>query len=290
MQRLLIIGAGDVAQRLLPEIHRRYRRIYVLLRRPEAAAAWRAQGVIPVWGDLDDYHSLQRLAGLADQVLHLAPPPDSGVFDSRTRHLALALSCRGSLPHRFGYISTSGVYGDCQGARVPETRPPRPLTARGQRRLDAERTLRQWAGPRGIRLSILRTPGIYAIDRLPLQRLHNATPLLLSQDDSYSNHIHADDLARLAALSLWRGKPGRVYHACDSQPMKMGEYFDLVADYAGLPRAPRLPRVEVEARLSPMQLSFLRESRQLDNRRLRTELRVHLRYPSVHVLLQKQAK
>lgn len=286
MQRLLIIGAGDVAQRLPPEMLQRYQRVYVLVRCAEAAADWRAKGIIPISGDLDDYRSLKRLAGLAQQVIHLAPPPDGGTHDTRTRHLTLALSQRGSVPYRFSYISTSGVYGDCRGERVQETRPPRPVTARGERRLQAERTLRHWARQRRIRLGILRAPGIYARDRLPLQRLHNHTPALLPAEDSYSNHIHADDLARLAILALWRTRPCRVYHASDDQPLKMGDYFDQVADYAGLPRPPRLSRAELAGRVSALQMSFLAESRQLDNRRLREELRANLRYPTVGRLLE----
>lgn len=285
MQRLLIIGAGDVAQRLPPEILQRYQRVYVLVRRAEAAAAWRAKGVIPIIGDLDDYRSLKRLAGLAQQVIHLAPPPNSGTHDTRTRHLTLALSHRGSVPYRFSYISTSGVYGDCQGERVAETRPPKPVTARGERRLDAERTLRRWAQARHIRLGILRAPGIYALDRLPLQRLHNLTPALLPEEDSFSNHIHADDLAQLALLTLWRTRSCRIYHASDDQPLKMGDYFDRVADYAGLPRPPRLSRAELTSRVSALQMSFLNESRQLDNKRLHKELRAKLHYPTVISLL-----
>ncbi len=288
MQRLLIIGAGDVAQRLAPEILQRYQRVYVLLRRAEAAAAWRAKGAIPIIGDLDDYRSLKRLAGLAQQVIHLAPPPDSGTRDTRTRHLALALSYRGSLPYRFSYISTSGVYGDCHGEWVQESRPPLPATARGKRRLHAERTLRNWARRRHIRLGILRAPGIYALDRLPLQRLQQHTPALVAAEDSYSNHIHADDLAQLALLALWRARPGRIYHASDDQPLKMGDYFDRVADYAGLPRPPRLSRAELASQVSAMQMSFLNESRRLDNTRLRRELRARLRYPSVERLLGRE--
>jgi nucleoside-diphosphate-sugar epimerase len=139
-------------------------------------------------------------------------------------------------------------------------------------------------------VSILRAPGIYAADRLPLERLRQGTPALAPQDDVYTNHIHADDLAHLALLALLRGRSGRAYNASDDTHMKMGEYFDLVADAFGLPRAPRLPRAELEQAVSPMLLSFMSESRRLDNRRIRRELKARLRHPRVEEAVREMAR
>lgn len=280
MQKLLIVGCGDVARRALPLLTRRYK-VYALLRNASEGAAWRQGGATPLEADLDRPESLKRLAGLADLVLHLAPPPDKGRRDSRTRHLLAALGSAKSLPQGLVYISTSGVYGDCGGARVDETRPPRPATARGARRLDAEHTLRAWGARTGVRVSILRAPGIYAADRLPLARLQAGTPALAPGDDVHTNHIHADDLARLCAAALVRGRANRIYNASDDSAMKMGDYFDRVADAFALPRPPRLARAEAEKILSPLQLSFMSESRRLDNHRLKAELRFRLDYPRV---------
>ncbi len=280
MKRILIVGSGDVASRALPWLTRRFR-VYALARSAETCAALRAAGAVPVRADLDDRRSLMRLAGLADAVLHFAPPPASGDGDPRTKRLLAALGAGGSLPQRLVYISTTGVYGDCAGAIVDETRPCRPLSARARRRVDAERRLRAFGRRGGVRVSILRAPGIYAAERLPLERLRRADPVLAAADEVQTNHIHADDLARIACMALFRAPAGRVYNAVDDSALKMGDYFDAVADAFGLPRPPRLERAAIVQRLSPLTLSFMSESRRLDNRRLKRELRLRLRHPTV---------
>ena len=182
---------------------------------------------------------------------------------------------------RLVYASTTGVYGDCAGALIDETRPVQPSNARAKRRTAAERRLRQ-ANARGIvAASIVRIPGIYARERLPLARIEQAKPALVGEDDVYTNHIHADDLATIMLRAAVRGRIGRVVHASDDTVLKMGDYFDRVADAFGLARVPRITRETAERTLDPMVLSFMRESRRLSNRRLKRELRVTLRYPSV---------
>ena len=289
MRRLLIVGCGDVALRAAPLLARRYR-LYGLCHRPEQRPALRERGITPVAGDLDDLARLRRLAGLAQDVLHLAPPPPRGLRDPRTAHLLAALGGRGSLPRRLLYISTSGVYGDCRGALVPETRRVSPETDRARRRVDAERRLRAFQRRTGARVSILRVPGIYAANRLPLARLKAGTPALARDEDSHSNHVHADDLARICAVALRKGRPGRVYHAVDESCLRMGDYFDAVADACDLPRPPRVTWAVARARLSPELLSFMGESRQLSGVRLRKELGVRLRYPTVQSALDEIAQ
>jgi nucleoside-diphosphate-sugar epimerase len=261
---------------------RRRSRIYALSHSPQRLAPLRAIGVTPIPGDLDRPASLGPLAGLAHEVVHFAPPPDRGARDTRTAHLIAALGKRSSLPQQFVYISTSGVYGDCNGELVAETRPPRPQTERAQRRADAERQLRAWGKRSGVRVSILRVPGIYAANRLPLARLERGTPALNTEDDAFVNHVHADDLARIVVAALHRGSPGRTYNAADDAPIKMGDYFDLVAERFGLARPPRLTRAEADHLIPANQLSFMNESRRLVNRRLKRELRLQLRYPTVY--------
>ena len=255
--------------------------MFAALRDPARFAFWRESGARPIAADLDRPNSLQRLAGLADIVLHFAPPPDHGLVDPRTRRLLAALMRGKSLPQRLVYISTSGIYGDCAGSRVDETRRLNPQTERARRRVDAERQLRRFGAARPVRVSILRAPGIYAADRLPLERLRKGVPALRAEDDVFTNHIHADDLARLACYALRFGRANRCYNASDDTPLKMAEYFDFVADRFGLPRTPRVSRSEAQSTLSPLQLSFMGESRRLDNRRIKTELRAKLRYPQV---------
>jgi nucleoside-diphosphate-sugar epimerase len=291
MKRLLIVGCGDVGLRLIPLVrarHRVYARVYALTRDAAQCAPLRALGVTPIIGDLDKPQSLSAIAGIAHDVVHLAPPPANGTTDTRTAHLIAALVTRrkaknnqSSLPQHFVYISTSGVYGDCAGEVVPETRPAHPQTARAQRRVDAERRLRAWGVRSGVQVSILRVPGIYAADRLPLARLERGTPALRDEDDSYVNHVHADDLARMVIAALHHATPGRAYNAVDDLPQKMGDYFDLVADRHGLSRPPRIARSEAAYVIPENMLSFMRESRRLSNQRIKQELRFRLRYPSV---------
>ncbi|WP_237247598.1 SDR family oxidoreductase [Sideroxyarcus emersonii] len=287
MKRLLIIGCGDIARRVIPLLAGRYRTC-ALIRTGARGKELRTQGIMPILGDLDERASLARLAGLADIVLHLAPPPNAGTFDTRTRHLLAALS-GGRPPERFVYISTSGVYGDCGGAAVGETRAIHPQNARAQRRADAERQIRRWARRNGVEASILRVPGIYAAERLPLERLRAGTPAFVAAEDGYTNHIHADDLARIVVAALRRGRANRVYHASDDSELKMGDYFDAVADAHGLPRPSRISRAEAQRVLPESLLSFMNESRRLTNERMKRELKVVLRYPTVAVALQSFA-
>jgi nucleoside-diphosphate-sugar epimerase len=185
------------------------------------------------------------------------------------------------LPRRFVYISTSGVYGDCGGARVEESRPVNPRTVRAARRVDAERAVTEWGDAAGVKTTILRVPGIYATDRLPVERLARGTPVLRAEDDVYTNHIHADDLARACVAALWRGRAQRVVNVSDASALKMGDYFDLAADLYGLPRPPRLARDAARAQLPLSLLSFMGESRRLQTQRMAQELRLRLRYPTV---------
>ena len=274
--RLLILGCGDVGMRLLPLVRERFR-VFAVTSNPERCGQLRAAGAIPMIADLDMPHTLRRLSGLARHVVHLAPPQSEGLQDTRTRHLAAVLPPGA----RVVYVSTTGVYGDCGGALIDETRTVAPHNARARRRVDAEQVLRAWALRAGGGVSILRVPGIYARERLPLRRLEQGTPALLADEDVFTNHIHADDLARIVAAALYRGLPGRVYHAVDDTHMKMADYFDTVADAFGLARPPRVARAELAACVSPMLLSFMSESRRMANRRIKQELGVRLLHPLV---------
>ena len=278
--RLLIVGCGDVGMRVLKLLQGRWP-VLALTSNPERRAELRAADARPLLGNLDDPASLGRLAGLVDRVLHLAPPRAQGRDDLRTAALLQALA-RGRPPASIVYASTSGVYGDCGGARFDESRPVAPGTDRALRRVAAERRLRVFGAQFGSRISLLRVPGIYASDREgghPRERLVRGSPVLRREEDVYTNHIHADDLARACVAALFRGLPQRAVHVCDDSELLMGDYFDLAADLCGMSRPPRVERTEAARLMSAMQLSFMSESRRLNNTRLKTELRLKLRYP-----------
>ncbi|OWQ49109.1 NAD(P)-dependent oxidoreductase [Roseateles noduli] len=279
--RLLIVGCGDVGMRVLRQLAGRWT-VFALTSSAARVDALRAAGAIPLIGNLDDPATLGRLAGLADRVLHLAPPAAQGRTDERTRRLLQALS-RSAIPAHLVYASTSGVYGDCGGARIDETRATNPSNDRAWRRVDAEDQLRQWGRVTGAQVTILRVPGIYAFDREgghPRERLGKGLPVLAREDDVYTNHIQADDLARACLLALMRGPTQRILHASDDSELLMGDYFELAASLCGLPPPARVTRAEAPGVFSPMQMSFMNESRRMDNRRLKRELRLRLRYPT----------
>lgn len=286
-ERVLIVGCGDVGLRVARGLPARITRL-ALTSSPDRVAPLRSQGIVPLLGNLDNPASLRRLAGLATRVVHLAPPPGEGQaqwwLDPRTRALLRVLRQR-SVPVSLVYGSTSGVYGDCGGERVTESRVLQAQTPRAQRRVDAERLVRHFGrAAGGARASILRIPGIYAADReggTPRARLLKRTPVLAPQDDVYTNHVHADDLARACIAAMWRGRAQRVYNINDDSDMRMGDYFDLAADLYGLPRAPRVPRSTASEQLPLVLLSFMSESRRMDNQRMKQELRLRLRYPTV---------
>lgn len=279
---LLVVGCGDVGLRVLRLLRGRWR-LLALTSSTARCAELRAAGAVPLVGNLDDAASLGRIGALADAVLHLAPPPGQGANDPRTANLLQVLARAGRVK-RLVYASTTGVYGDARGAQFDETRPVAPGSDRARRRVDAEQRLRHFGLAHGVAVTLLRIPGIYAGDRPgghPRERLARGTPVLRTEDDVYTNHIHADDLARACVAALWRGGRQRAINVCDDTDLLMGDYFDLAADLCGLPRPARVSRSEAAAMLSPMQLSFWSESRRLHNRRLKRELRLRLLYPTV---------
>lgn len=264
MQRLLVVGYGDIARRAAPLVAPRF----------AITALSRATGC-----DLDA--PVIPALGASEALLHCAPPPPQGERDSRTANLLAALDQQRLAPERLVYISTSGVYGDCAGGRVAESRPLNPQTARARRRADAEQQLSGWCAARGTALVILRAPGIYAGDRLPIERLRAGLPVLRREDDVYTSHIHADDLAAVIARALEVDALAGIYNVADDSELLMGDWLDLVADYAGLPRPPRVPRERIAEQVPPELVSFMQESRRLDNARLKQVLGARLCYPTV---------
>ena len=362
-QRLLIIGCGDIGQRVVQQLHHGWQ-VMGVARSDETLQKIRTAGALAMRAD--DAH---RLARWATHILHAAPPAsrDGEVTDRLTRGWLQALArargqrankaSRPGSPHRLGarstaallavpapaqtrsrsqhapaprlvYLSTTGVYGDRSGAFTRESDTLQPLTDRARRRVDAERQVRfgihrpdgsnagsrradsphadstrsdsaprdsaRISGPRHRRLQqpplpalVLRVPGIYAADRLPVERLRQQVPALVPADDVITNHIHADDLARIARTALLRGPRQRVINAVDDSQMTLGDYLDQVADRLALPRPPRHSRAELTRTLSEVRMSFMRESRRLDTRRLKRELRVRLQWPTVAAFLAR---
>lgn len=278
MNAVLILGCGDVGRRVARCCQAAGAPVTGLVRSPQSAAQLRELGIGVLEVDLD--LPMPPLPCAGTELYYFAPPPPSGDRDPRMAAVLAALE-RNGLPRRIVYISTSAVYGDCGGAWIDEDAPLRPDTSRGLRRLDAERQLQAWSERTGIPVVILRVPGIYGPGRLPLERLRKGLPLLHEDQCPYTNRIHADDLAAICLAAMVRGVPGTAYNVSDGHPSNMVDYFNRIADRAGLPRPPTLDRVEAEQQLTPGMLGYMRESKRLRNGRMLHELGIELQYPDL---------
>ena len=278
MNPVLILGCGDIGLRVVRALQPAS--ITGVVRTEDSARRLASQGIEAVQLDLDAPIPAAALAATGCDLYYFAPPPPRGDGDTRVAAVCRVLA-GDNLPARVVYISTSAVYGDCGGAWIDETAPLRPATARGRRRLDAERRWLAWSEQSGVAVVILRVHGIYAHDRLPLQRLREGLPVLAETESPYTNRIHADDLARACIAAMRRGRPGQAYNVSDGHPTTMTDYFNQVADRLGLPHPPVVSRAEAQRVLSPSMLSFLGESKRLRNRLMREQLGVELAYPDL---------
>jgi len=280
MNEVVIVGCGYVGRRVARRERATGRRVTGLVRGAESAAALAALGAAAVRADLDRPGAAADLALGGARLYWFAPPPPDGVVDTRLRGFLAAIPADG-LPERVVLISTTGVYGDCGGAWVDESRPPAPQAERARRRLDAERALAEWSAATGIPAVVLRVPGFYGPGKLPEARLRGGEPVLREAQSPWSNRVHVDDLVRACVAAMDRGRPGAVYNVSDGHPTTMTDYFNRVADALGLPRPPQIDTAEAGGRLSAGMRSYLAESKRLDNRRMREELGVEPDYPDL---------
>ena len=218
---------------------------------------------------------------LHDSLLfYFIPPPKDGDGDTRVGNLISAFGHAGH-PRRIVYLSTTGVYGDCHGDWVNEERPVNPVASRAKRRWDAECRLREWRATTGGELVVLRVAGIYGPGRLPLQRLRAGLPLVRTEESPWTNRIHVADLVQVCLAAMQRGRDGEVYNVSDGSPGTMIDYFTRIADLAGLPHPPAITLSQAQQQLSAGMLSYMRESRRLDNSKIRNALGIELKYPTM---------
>jgi nucleoside-diphosphate-sugar epimerase len=275
----LIIGCGYLGRALAAAYLERGVAITGVVRSLESAAELRALGVRACTADLDS-PTLPELPLESAVVFNFCPPPAAGDQDNRIRRLIAEFSRQGQ-PRRIVHLSTTGVYGDCGGEWVDESHPVRPVAARAKRRWDGETLLREWRTESGGELVILRVAGIYGRGKLPLERLRKGLPLIRESEAPFSNRIHAADLVQVCMAAMERGRDGEIYNVSDGHPTTMTDYFMRLADAAGLPRPPLIPLAEGEQQLSAGMMSYMRESRRLDNRKMLAELGVELEYPTL---------
>jgi nucleoside-diphosphate-sugar epimerase len=275
---VLIVGCGYVGRRVAALHLARGEPVVALVRSAASAQALERDGIAAISTDLDG--SPADLPTRGERVYYFAPPPERGTTDPRLATFLAGLA-RSGQPRRIVYMGTTGIYGDCHGEWVDESRPANPSVDRAHRRWDAECRLREWATTRGGEVVALRVAGIYGPGRLPLDRLRRGLPMVAEDEAPWTNRIHADDLAAVCVAAMDRAPSGAVYNVSDGHPGNMADYFNRVADLAGLPRPPVVRLADADGRLSEGLLSYLRESRRLDNRRMLRELGVTLRYPTL---------
>ena len=197
-RHVLIVGCGYVGQRLALRLQDGFRRHRAgplgRARRGagarRASARWRSTSIASA--------PARAIPERLDQeaIVYLTPPPVLGESDLRLdRFLQLATVP----PHTFVYMSTTGVYGDTAGAVVDESSAVQPRTDRARRRVSAEEMTRVWCTERHVRRVVLRVPGIYGPDRLPLERLRHVEPVVREREAGISNRIHVDDLVEACA-------------------------------------------------------------------------------------------
>ncbi len=277
---ILIVGCGDIGVRVAQLEKQAGRKVSGLVRSEEGAERLRSYGIVPVMGTLDDLTSLSDLPTGGKLVYYFAPPTGGGPFDSRMRSFCQAVSA-GPLPEKVVYMSTSGVYGDCGGEWVTEETPLNPQTSRAQRRVDAETTLKEWGQEHSVPVIILRVTGIYGPGRLPLARIQQGHPVLREEESPPTNRIHADDLAVVSVKAAETATDGDIFNVSDGQPGTMTQYFNLVSELLDLPPLPQVDMEEAKRVMNPMMLSYLTETRRMDNRKMIDQLGVTLTYPNL---------
>jgi len=280
MERVILVGCGDIGKRVARLAMAQGLEVWGVTRNATHADELEAMGIRCVHGDLDSQLPIDGLPTSGAQVIYLAPPPGGGENDPRVRTFAASV-LPGEEPAKVVYISTSGVYGDCGGGIVNEQTPLNPQTARGRRRVDAETLLRDWGKHRQIPVVILRVTGIYGPGRFPLARIREGHPVLREEEAGLTNRVHADDLAQICLVAAEKAAAGEVYNVSDGHPTTMTEYFNRVADAFGLPRPPQVSLEEARRVMTPLMLSYIVESRRMDNRKLLEDLGVTLRYPDL---------
>ncbi len=279
-EKVFIIGCGYIGQRVARAWIARGEKVYALVRSKERTQELEGLGIKLVSGDLDQTQSLHGLRLEDAMVYYFAPPPREGVHDTRMAALVSALK-PDAKPARCVLISTTGVYGDHGGAWVDESATLKPGSDRARRRLDAENVLRAWGREHKVAVVVLRVAGIYSPDRLPEARIRSGVPVVHEEECPYTNRIHADDLVEVCVAAVERGKPDEIYNVSDGTPGTMTEYFNAVADALGIPRPPTISMQTAKHQLSPGMLSYLSESRRLDNRKMLEEFGVRLKYPNL---------
>lgn len=271
MSTLLSLGHGYSARALARILVAQGWRVIGTTRSPAKAEAFRSEGVEPLlWpGDLGP--------ALAQATHILASAAPDGHGDPFLRAVPDIAQSRAQW---VGYLSTTGVYGDHQGAWVDETTPLTPASERGRQRVLAES---QWRAT-GLPVHIFRLAGIYGPGRGPFEKVRDGTARRIIKTGQVFGRIHVADIAQVLLASIQRPNPGAAYNVCDDNPCPPEDVLAHAARLLGLPDPPAVPFDQAE--MTPMARSFYGESKRTRNTRIKTELGVQLLYPDYPAGLQ----
>jgi nucleoside-diphosphate-sugar epimerase len=280
MQRIVIAGCGYIGSRIARLWSDRGAEVTCLVRSAEKAQEYESQGFRALTASFDELGAIP-LPDVPGSILYyLVPPPGGGIADTRARNFIGALK-NGSAPARVIYMSATSVYSQTGGATVTEESPAEPHSAMGKRRLDAEQAFLKYGRATGTPVIILRVSGIYGPGRLPLMQISQGQPLLREEESGPSNRIHADDLAAVCLVAADRGEGGEIFNVSDGHPSSMTSYFNACADLLGYPRQPLVSMEEARRVMSPLMLSYVTDSRVVDNTRMLDRLNFQLKYPTM---------
>ncbi len=244
--RVLILGCGYVGLPLAAELARRGHVVFGAQRTHTADHALRVAGVEPHMADVTDPGSLTRLPDPFDWVVNCVSASGGGVAEYRrvyldgTRHLLDWLAA--APPRRFVYTSSTGVYGQTDGAVVTETSAAEPGTPTGDALVATEQLLLREFSEHDFPAVILRVAGIYGPGRgYWLKRFLAGEARLEGDGGRVHNMIHRDDVIRAILAALEHGRPGEIYNAVDDAPVTQAELFGWLARTLNRPLPPSAP-------------------------------------------------
>lgn len=280
-----IIGCGYIGKKVANNLNKKKRKTVCFVKTEQSKKECESMGLQATQFNLDatdlDLADEFKFGLSQSKVAYFSPPPPVGKTDTRIAHFIYALESLDLPPEKIVLISTTGVYGDCNGEWIDESRTLNPQADRAYRRVDAEEQLKVYCEKAQVPYIVFRVPGIYASDKLPLKRITSGEPIVSAEDSGFTNRIHADDLAAFCVEALISNVETGVYNCCDGQPSTMNDYFMKVADALGKQRPDEISLQQAQQELSAGMLSYLAESKRISNKKLLTHFETQLRFPDL---------
>ncbi len=273
---LFCFGLGYSAMRLANRLLADGWRVSGTCRDAEQAAALRTQGIEAHRFDGETPGESAWLEG-ATHILSSVPPSAAG--DPILAGFGDILAARNDVTW-VGYLSTTGVYGNTDGAWIDETASVNANVPRSQHRAEAERGWLALHEQSGLPVHLFRLAGIYGPGRSPLDNVRAGKARRIDKPGHQFSRIHVEDIATVLMASMARPNPGAVYNVCDDEPMEPAIVTTFACELLGVEPPPMTPFAEAAKNMTPMGLSFWEDNRRVRNDRIKDELGVELAYPT----------